>query len=229
MLNELKKQVLQANLDLWRQGLIICTWGNVSGIDRERGMVVIKPSGVPYEELTVDKLAIVDLQGNPAQGDCKPSSDTATHLELYRSFPACGAVAHSHSRFATSWAQAHKPVPALGTTHADYFYGEIPLTRAMTAEEIQGSYEHETGKVIVERFIDLDPERIPGVLVHSHGPFSWGATPASAVENMIVLEEVAAMAWHTLALEPSASPMARELLDKHFNRKHGDGKYYGQD
>jgi L-ribulose-5-phosphate 4-epimerase len=229
MLTELKKQVLQANLELWRQGLIIFTWGNVSGIDRGRGLVVIKPSGVPYEELSVDKLAVVDLEGNPTEGDCKPSSDTATHLELYRSFPAIGAVSHSHSLFATVWAQAHRPVPALGTTHADYFHGDIPLTRAMTAGEIQGSYEHETGRVIAERFGDLDPEQVPGVLVHSHGPFSWGATPAAAVENMIVLEEVAAMAWHTLALEPGAGPMARELLDKHFNRKHGDGSYYGQD
>ncbi len=229
MLTALKEQVLQANLELWRQGLSLFTWGNVSGIDRGRGLVVIKPSGVPYENLTVDKLAVVDLEGELSAGSCKPSSDTATHLELYRSFPALGAVAHSHSHFATVWAQARRPIPALGTTHADYFHGEIPLTRAMTAGEIQGSYEHETGRVIVERFNDLDPERVPGVLVHSHGPFSWGATPAAAVENMVVLEEVAKMAWHTLTLEPGTEQMAPELLDKHFNRKHGDGSYYGQD
>ncbi len=226
---ELKEQVLQANLELWRRGLIILTWGNVSGIDRRRGLMVIKPSGVPYEKLTADKLAVVDLDGIRIEDGCKPSSDTATHLELYRAFPTIGAVAHSHSHFATVWAQAGRPVPALGTTHADYFHGEIPLTRAMTGQEISGSYECETGRVIAERFSDLDPLRVPGVLVHSHGPFSWGATPAAAVENMIVLEEVAAMAWHTLALEPGAGPMAGELLDKHYNRKHGDDSYYGQD
>ncbi|MBW7997724.1 MAG: L-ribulose-5-phosphate 4-epimerase [Candidatus Glassbacteria bacterium] len=229
MLKELKERVLEANLELWRRGLIIHTWGNVSGIDRERGLVLIKPSGVPYEKLTVEKLAIVDLEGNPVTSEYKASSDTPTHLELYRSFPATGAVAHSHSRYATAWAQAKRAIPALGTTHADYFHGEIPLTRALTAREIESAYELETGRVIVERFAELDPGRTPGVLVYSHGPFTWGADPESAVENMAVLEEVAQMAWATMALAPDTEPMAPELLDKHYLRKHGGKSYYGQD
>lgn len=229
MTAELKDQVLEANLELWRRGLILFTWGNVSGIDRERGLVAIKPSGVPYEELTADKLAVVDLDGNPVGDGFKPSSDTPTHLELYRAFPAIGAVAHSHSHFATAWAQARRPIPALGTTHADYFYGEIPITRPMTQEEIERAYEVETGRVIVERFRNLEPAAVPGVLVYSHGPVTWGSSPAAAVENMIVLEEVARLAWHTMTLAPEAEPMAAELLDKHYLRKHGSGKYYGQD
>jgi L-ribulose-5-phosphate 4-epimerase len=172
---------------------------------------------------------VVDLDGNPAGKGFKPSSDTATHLELYRAFPTIGAVAHSHSHFATVWAQARKPIPALGTTGADYFHGEIPLTRQMTPDEIASGYEVETGRVIVERFSGLDPESVPGVLVHSHGPFTWGATAAIAVENMIVLEEIARLAWHTMALGPGTKPMDQSLLDKHFLRKHGSGKYYGQD
>ena len=226
---ELIAQVLEANLELWRRGLILFTWGNVSGIDRERGLVAIKPSGVPYEELTAGKLAVVDLDGNPVGDGFKPSSDTPTHLELYRAFPDIKAVAHSHSHFATAWAQARRPIPALGTTHADYFHGEIPITRPMIPAEIERAYEVETGRVIAERFRDLDPAAVPGVLVYSHGPFTWGASPAAAVENMIALEEVARLAWHTMALEPGLEPMAAELLDKHYLRKHGSGKYYGQD
>ena len=229
MPEKLKEQVLEANLELWRKGLILFTWGNVSAIDRETGLVVIKPSGVPYEQLTTGNLTVVNLEGKQFGKGFKPSSDTATHLELYRAFPNINSVAHSHSHFATVWAQARRPIPALGTTGADYFHGEIPITRPITAGEISRGYEVETGRVIVERFADLDPASIPGVLVHSHGPFTWGATPAAAVENMIVLEEIARLAWHTLALEPGAQPMDDALLDKHFLRKHGSGKYYGQD
>jgi L-ribulose-5-phosphate 4-epimerase len=228
MLDALKQAVLQANLDLPKYGLVTFTWGNVSGIDRESGLVVIKPSGVPYEELKAEDLVVLDLEGNKVEGKLKPSSDTPTHLALYRAFPHIGGIVHTHSPWATSWAQAGRAIPALGTTHADYYYGEIPCTRQMTASEIQGAYELETGNVIIETFRDRDPMQMPGVLVHSHAPFNWGKDPHDAVHNAVVLEEVAKMALHTFTLNPSIAPMQQELLDKHFLRKHGAHAYYGQ-
>lgn len=228
LLKRLKQEVLEANLDLPKYGLVTFTWGNVSGIDRERGLVVIKPSGVPYDKLKLEDLVVVDLEGNKVEGELKPSSDTPTHLVLYRAFPQVGGIVHTHSPWATSWAQAGKPIPALGTTHADYFYGEIPVTRAMTTAEIENAYELETGKVIVETFKDKDPSRIPSVLVNSHAPFNWGKDPHEAVHNAVVLEEVAKMALHTFALNPNIGPMDQALLDKHFLRKHGASAYYGQ-
>ncbi len=228
MLEQLKAEVLEANLKLYRKGLIVYTWGNASGIDRDKGMVVIKPSGVPYEELKAEHLVVVDLDGKLVEGDYSPSSDTPTHGGLYKAFPKACGIAHSHSLYATIWAQAKRAIPPLGTTHADYFHGEIPLTRPLTPEEINRGYEVETGNVIAETFSRLDPEAIPGVLVYSHGPFTWGKSASQAVENMIVLEEVARMAWGTLMLNPDSGPMAAELLDKHFFRKHGADSYYGQ-
>ena len=229
MLDNLKKDVLEANLELSKRGLITYTWGNVSGIDRDSGLVVIKPSGVEYDAMTADDMVVVDLKtGKTVEGKWKPSSDTPTHLALYRAFPNIGGVVHTHSRFATSWAQAGKDIPPLGTTHGDYFYGAIPCTRKMTAEEIAGEYELETGNVIVETFKDLSPDDIPAVLVHSHGPFTWGKDPANAVHNAVVLEELAFMAICTCFLSPDAPDMQRELLDKHYLRKHGKNAYYGQ-
>jgi L-ribulose-5-phosphate 4-epimerase len=228
LLEILKQQVLEANLELPRYGLVTFTWGNVSGIDRDSGLVVIKPSGVPYEELKAEDLVVLDLEGNKVDGQLKPSSDTPTHLALYRAFPGIGGIVHTHSPWATSWAQAGRDIPALGTTHADYYYGTIPCTRQMMAEEIQGAYEHETGNVIIEMFRDRDPMQMPGVLVHSHAPFNWGINPHDAVHNAVVLEEVAKMALHTYALNPAVQPMQQELLDKHFLRKHGASAYYGQ-
>lgn len=229
MLEELKKRVCEANLVLPKHGLVVFTWGNVSGIDREKGLVVIKPSGVSYEKLTPDKMVVVDLKGNKVEGDLNPSSDTPTHVEIYNAFPQLGGIVHTHSRWATIWAQAGRGIPAYGTTHADYFYGEIPCTRPMTPEEIGGKYEKETGTVIVERFKDLDPVNIPGVVVYSHGPFAWGKDPDEAVYNAVVLEECAMRAWHTEVLPGGRTvPMQQELLDKHFLRKHGPKAYYGQ-
>lgn len=228
MLEKLKQQVLEANLELPKHGLVTFTWGNVSGIDRESGLFVIKPSGVPYEELKAEHMVVVDLEGNVVEGNLRPSSDTPTHMMLYRSFPEIGGVVHTHSPWGTSWAQAGKPLPAYGTTHADYFYGEIPVTRPMTKAEIEGAYELETGKVIVERFADLDPNQIPGVLVHSHAPFVWGKDPHQAVHNAVVLEEVAKIAATMLLLNPNTPPMDQTLLDRHFLRKHGANAYYGQ-
>jgi L-ribulose-5-phosphate 4-epimerase len=228
LLGTLKQQVLEANLELPRYGLVTFTWGNVSGIDRASGLVVIKPSGVPYEELKAEDLVVLDLEGNKVDGRLKPSSDTPTHLALYRAFPSIGGIVHTHSPWATSWAQAGRDIPALGTTHADYYYGAIPCTRRMTPEEIQGAYELETGNVIIETFRDRDPMQMPGVLVHSHAPFNWGKDPHDAVHNAVVLEEVAKMALHTYALNPAVPPMQQELLDKHFLRKHGASAYYGQ-
>ena len=230
MLEQLKKEVLEANCDLPKYGLVTFTWGNVSGIDRESGLVVIKPSGVPYEQLKVEDLVVLDLQGRVVEGRLKPSSDTPTHLALYRAFPGIGGVVHTHSPWATSWAQAGRPIPAFGTTGADYFYGEIPCTRPMTNKEIQSAYELETGHVIVETFVQqgIDPTQVPSVLVHSHAPFNWGKNPHEAVHNAVVLEEVAKMALHTLALNPTVQPMNQVLLDKHFLRKHGANAYYGQ-
>lgn len=230
MLNELKRQVLAANLSLPAYGLVTFTWGNVSAIDRQSGLVVIKPSGIAYEAMTLEDLVVVDLEGKVREGHRKPSSDTATHLALYRAFADIGGVVHTHSRNATIWAQAGQPIPALGTTHADYFYGDIPCTRPMSETEIAGDYEGETGKVIIETFNQAgrDPQQVPGVLVYSHGPFAWGKDAADAVHNAVVLEEVAIMAMATRQLAPAIAPMQPELLDKHFLRKHGKHAYYGQ-
>jgi L-ribulose-5-phosphate 4-epimerase len=229
MLKRLKEEVCRANLLLPRHGLVTFTWGNVSGIDRERGLVVIKPSGVSYEEMQAEDMVVVELEtGKVAEGKLKPSSDTPTHLELYKAFPKTGGIVHTHSRWATSFAQAGRGIRPLGTTHGDYFYGEIPCTRKMTAAEIEGEYEKETGLVIVETFQGKDPEAIPTVLVHSHGAFTWGAGPMEAVHNAVVLEEVAFMNFHALMLEPGFPPMQQELLDRHYLRKHGANAYYGQ-
>lgn len=215
---------------LKERGLVIFTWGNVSAIDRNAGEVLIKPSGVPYEAMRVEDLVMVDLDGKTLAGDCKPSSDLATHLTIYKHFPECGAVVHTHSRMATAWAQAGIDLPAYGTTHADYFYGPIPCTRALTSDELQGEYEAHTGQVIAETFTQrkIDPAQVPAVLVNSHGPFTWGDTPDDAVHNTIVLEEIATMAFHSRLINPGMGPMGQELLDRHFLRKHGAGAYYGQ-
>ncbi len=228
MLKELKERVLEANLELQRRNLVIYTWGNVSGIDREKGLVVIKPSGVPYEELTADKMVVLDLEGNKVEGDLNPSSDTATHLELYRNFPEIGGVVHTHSVFATAWAQSGQNIPCYGTTHADYFYGEIPCTRMMTREEVEQDYELNTGKVIVETFKNRDYNYTPGVLVAGHGPFTWGTDPANAVHNSVVLEELARMALYSLSINPFMRELPDYILNKHFYRKHGKDAYYGQ-
>ena len=229
MLEKLKQEVLEANLQLPRHGLVTFTWGNVSGVDREQGLMVIKPSGVEYEDLRQEHMVVVSLEtGERVEGDLRPSSDTDTHLALYRAFPHIGGVVHTHSRWATIYAQSGRGIPALGTTHGDYFYGEIPCTRKMTPEEIGGRYEWETGKVIVETFQDQQPDDIPAVLVHSHGPFCWGTTPAQAVHNAVVLEEIAFMAWHNQMADPAIPAMQQELLDKHYLRKHGANAYYGQ-
>ena len=229
MLEELKKLVCKANLELPKYGLVTFTWGNVSGIDRERGLVVIKPSGVEYGNMTPEDMVVVSLAtGERVEGKWKPSSDTATHLALYRAFPNIGGIVHTHSRWATSWAQTGRGIPAYGTTHGDYFYGEIPCTRKLTQAEIGGQYELETGKVIVETFAGKQPDDVPAVLVHSHGPFVWGADPLKAVHNAVVLEELAFMAFHTEAIMPGKEPMQQELLDKHYLRKHGKNAYYGQ-
>ena len=228
MLDELKKQVLDANLLLPQYGLVTFTWGNVSGIDREAGFVVIKPSGVDYKGMSVEDMVVVDLEGRVVEGKWKPSSDTPTHVELYKAFSLCGGIVHTHSRWATSFAQAGRAIPAMGTTQGDYFYGEIPCTRQMTTEEIFGEYEKETGKVIVETFCGKDPVSVPGVLVNSHGPFAWGADAMDAVHNAVVMEEVAFMDLHALALEPGRPAMQQQLLDKHYLRKHGKNAYYGQ-
>lgn len=229
MLEDLKQEVLEANLALPEYGLVTFTWGNVSGISEKERLVVIKPSGVPYEELSVDDLVVVDLDGNIVEGSLNPSSDTPTHLVLYKKFPGIGGIVHTHSPWATIWAQAGKEIPALGTTHADYFYGSIPCTRSMTKQEIEDEYELETGNVIVETFKDINPNEIPSVLVHSHAPFNWGKGPNEAVHNAVVLEEVAKMALHSLQLNPNVGSMDQALLDKHYLRKHGAKAYYGQD
>lgn len=231
MLEALKEQVCAANLLLPKYGLVAFTWGNVSGADREAGLMVIKPSGVAYEGMTADDMAVVSLDtGKQVEGRWKPSSDTDTHLALYNAFPACGGIVHTHSRWATTFAQAGRDIPAMGTTHGDDFYGDIPCTRPMTPAEIAGRYEHETGNVIIETFRvrGIDPARTPAALVHSHGPFTWGRDAMDAVHNAVVLEEAAFMAWHALLLEPGKGPMQRELLEKHYFRKHGPDAYYGQ-
>ncbi|MDO4642865.1 MAG: L-ribulose-5-phosphate 4-epimerase [Cardiobacteriaceae bacterium] len=231
MLEQLKEDVLKANLDLPKYGLVTFTWGNVSAVDREKGVIVIKPSGVEYDVMTADDMVVVDLRsGKVVEGSKKPSSDTPTHLELYRAFPGIGGIVHTHSRHATIWSQAGCDLPALGTTHGDYFYGAIPATRRMTPAEIQGEYEKETGTVIIETFKTrgIDPQDVPAVLVHSHGPFAWGKDAHNAVHNAVVLEEIAYMNLFTYQLNPRIPEMQQELLDKHYLRKHGKNAYYGQ-
>lgn len=230
MLEELRRQVWAANRDLPRRGLVTLTWGNVSGIDRASGLVVIKPSGVEYDELTPENLVVVDLDGHVAEGTLRPSSDTATHLELYKAFPAVGGIVHTHSTYATAWAQARRDLPCYGTTHADTFYGPVPCTRQLTPAEVQNEYEKHTGTVIVETFRErgIDAAAVPGVLCACHGPFTWGADAAKAVENAVILEEVARMALLTRQVDPAAVPAPQYLLDKHYHRKHGPGAYYGQ-
>lgn len=229
MLDNLKQEVLEANLLLPKHSLVTFTWGNVSAIDRESGLVVIKPSGVEYGKLTAMDMVVVSLEtGEVVEGEYKPSSDTPTHLALYRAFDRVSGIVHTHSRWATSFAQAGRGLAPLGTTHGDYFYGEIPCTRAMTPEEIGGEYEAETGSVIIESFKGIDPLSIPAVLVKSHGPFTWGKDAMEAVHNAVVLEEIAFMNYHAISLNPDVSPMQKELLDKHYLRKHGKNAYYGQ-
>ncbi|MFC1792149.1 L-ribulose-5-phosphate 4-epimerase [Planctomycetota bacterium] len=228
MQEELKKAVCDANIELQKQQLVICSWGNVSGIDRSTGLVVIKPSGVLYDELTPDKMVVLDLEGKIIEGALNPSSDTPTHLELYRNFEAIGAICHTHSPNATMWAQACKAIPCFGTTHADYFYGSVPVTRVMAKKHIQSDYELNTGKIIVERFADTDPMQMPAVLVANHGPFTWGDSPAKAVEATVVLEHIAATALGTITISPEQGPVSDALLDKHYLRKHGKNAYYGQ-
>ena len=228
MLEELKKQVYEANMELPRRNLVTFTWGNVSGIDREAGLFVIKPSGVEYDELTPEDMVVVDMEGNKVEGKYKPSSDTPTHLYLYKKFPEVGGIVHTHSPYATSFAQAGRGIPCYGTTHADYFYGEIPCARSLTEEEITGSYEENTGVVIVETFQDKDPMHTPGIVCMNHGPFTWGKDAFTAVHNSVVLEEVAKMALQTEMLNRSVTPAPTNLQDKHFFRKHGANAYYGQ-
>ena len=228
MLEALKEQVLKANLQLVEHRLVTFTWGNVSGIDRDKGLVVIKPSGVKYSELRAEDLVVLNLDGEVVEGKLKPSSDTPTHLYLYKEFQTIGGIVHTHSPWATSWAQSGRDIPSLGTTHADYYHGDMPCTREMYADEIAEQYELNTGKVIRETFQHLDPRDIPGVLVNNHGPFCWGEDALTAVHNAVVLEEVAKMAYHSLMLNPSLHPISGVLLDKHFFRKHGADAYYGQ-
>lgn len=230
MLKKLKKQVYEANLLLPKYNLITFTWGNVSGIDRERGLVVIKPSGVEYDEMTAEDMVVVTLDGKQVEGDLKPSSDTPTHLELYKAFKNIGGVVHTHSTWSTAFAQSGRDIPALGTTHGDYFYGAIPCTAPMTEEAIKGEYEKETGTIIIDTFNSrgIDPDSVPAVNVMSHGPFTWGKTPYEAVHNAVVLEQVAKMAMLDLLLNKDQPSMQQELLDKHYLRKHGANAYYGQ-
>ena|SRR5579864_1810447 len=228
LLKTLREEVLDANLELVRRGLVVYTFGNASGIDRSQGLVAIKPSGVPYGELKPEQMVVCDLKGTIVEGNLRPSSDLPTHLELYRHFPNIGGVAHTHSEFATAWAQSETPIPCFGTTHADYFHGPVPVTDVLTAAEINGDYELETGKAICRVFSEVDPDAIPAVLVAGHAPFCWGPTPAEAAHNAVILEYVARMASHTLLINAESRPLARELHDKHFLRKHGRNAYYGQ-
>lgn len=226
-LSQLKEEVFKANLELVKHNLVIFTWGNVSGIDRESGLVVIKPSGVEYDVMKAEDMVVVDLDGNVVEGSLKPSSDTPTHLELYKAFPEIGGVVHTHSTYATAWAQAGRSIPILGTTQADYFYGDVPCTRDMTPEEIATAYEKETGTVIIDTFKDINPNHVPGVLVKNHAPFSWGKDAHDAVHNSVVIEQVAKMSFVALQVNPNAT-MNSHLTEKHFNRKHGANAYYGQ-
>lgn len=225
---KLKKAVCKANIELQKHKLVIYSWGNVSGIDRAAGVVAIKPSGVAYDQLTPDKIVLLDLDGGVLEGTFKPSSDTPTHLELYRNFKTVGGICHTHSPNATMWAQACREIPCLGTTHADYFYGAVPLTESMTEKEIKSDYELNTGKVIVRRFTGMDPLKMPAVLVANHGPFTWGRSPAEAVEAAVVLEQTAATALGTIIVNPKQRSISQSLLDKHYLRKHGKNAYYGQ-
>ncbi|MBQ6492969.1 MAG: L-ribulose-5-phosphate 4-epimerase [Erysipelotrichaceae bacterium] len=229
-MEQLKKEVFEANLLLPEYGLVVFTWGNVSGIDREKGLVIIKPSGVEYDTIKVDDMVVTDMEGNVVEGHYKPSSDLMTHLELYRNFPNIGGIVHTHSINAVAWAQAGRDIPALGTTHGDYFYGNIPCTRYMTPEEIGREYELNTGKVIVEELQKrkIDPDQMPAVLVRSHGPFTWGKDPSDAVHNSLILETLAEMALKSIIIDPDVPEMQQELLDRHYLRKHGPGAYYGQ-
>lgn len=227
-MHTLKQQVFDANMDLPRYGLVTFTWGNVSAIDRERGLVVIKPSGVAYETMKADDMVVVDLKGNRVEGRYRPSSDTATHLALYLRYPSLGGVVHTHSTHATAWAQAGQAIPALGTTHADYFFGDIPCTRALSAQEVAEAYELNTGRVIIETLGDVEPLHTPGIVVWQHGPFAWGKDAHDAVHNAVVMEEVARMAWIARTINPQLKPIDRWLMDKHFMRKHGPDAYYGQ-
>ncbi len=228
MLEQLKKDVYEANMELWKKGLVIYTWGNVSGIDREKNLMVIKPSGVGYESMGPEDMVVVDMEGNVVEGNYKPSSDTATHLVMYRTYPQIGGVVHTHSTWAVTFAQAGMDIPAFGTTHADYFYGDIPCTRDLTAQEIEEAYEKNTGNVIVETIGDGDVMAIPGIIVKNHGPFAWGKTPGGAVYNAVVLDKVAEMAYKTMTLNPRVARVPQYLLDKHYFRKHGANAYYGQ-
>lgn len=228
MLEELKLQVYEANMELPGRGLVTYTWGNVSGIDRKKGLFVIKPSGVDYDRLRPEDMVVMDLDGNRVEGTMNPSSDTATHLEIYKAFAAVGGIVHTHSPMATAWAQAGRAIPCYGTTHADYFYGEIPCARNLTPEEIEAGYEKNTGLVIAEAFAGIDPLHVPGVLCKNHGPFTWGRDAAQAVHNAVVLEEIARMNLYTEMLNPKAEPAPQCMQDKHFMRKHGPGAYYGQ-
>ena len=228
LLKTLREEVLEANLELVRRGLVLYTFGNVSGIDRDEGLVAIKPSGVPYEELTAAHIVVTDLEGAVVETKLRPSSDLATHLELYKHFSNIGGVAHSHSEFATAWAQAGRPIPCFGTTHADYFHGAIPVTDCLSSAQIEGDYELETGKGICRTFSKLDPDAIPAVLVAGHAPFCWGASARAAAHSAVIVEYVAKMAYHTLVINSESTPLARELHDKHFLRKHGRNAYYGQ-
>ena len=230
MLENLRKAVYEANMELPRRNLVTYTWGNVSGIDREKGLVVIKPSGVEYEELSPENLVILNLDGQVVEGDLNPSSDTKTHLELYKAFPQIGGIVHTHSPHAVGWAQAGRDIPCYGTTHADYFYGPIPCARSLTEQEVAEDYEMNTGKVIAETFAQrgLNPVHVPAVICRSHGPFTWGRDAAQAVYHAVVLEEVARMALYTIAIDPNAAPAPQHVQDKHFMRKHGPNAYYGQ-
>lgn len=228
MLEKLKEQVYETNMELQRKGLVIYTWGNVSGIDREKGLVVIKPSGVEYDTMKPEDMVVLDLKGNIVEGKYKPSTDTPTHLVMYNTYPNIGGVVHTHSEWATIFAQAGMDIPAFGTTHADYFYGDIPCTRDLTDEEISGEYEKETGNVIVETIGDKDPLEVPAIIVKNHAPFTWGKNPENAVYNAVVLDKVAQMAYNTMILNPRVSRVKQHLLDKHYLRKHGANAYYGQ-
>ena len=230
MLENLKKAVYEANMELPRRGLVTYTWGNVSGIDRETGLVVIKPSGVDYDNLTPEDLVVLNLDGEIVEGKLNPSSDTKTHLELYKAFPTLGGIVHTHSPYAVAWAQAGEDIPCYGTTHADYFYGPIPCARHLTPAELDEDYEKNTGKVIIEEFTkrNIDPVAVPAVICHSHGPFTWGKSPAQAVYHAVVLEEVAKMSAYTRTVKPDAAPAPQHVLDKHYMRKHGPNAYYGQ-
>ena len=229
MLEQLKKDVYEANMELQEKGMVIYTWGNVSGIDREHNYVVIKTSGVEYDLLKPEDMVVVDFDGNVVEGKYRPSSDTPTHIELYKAYPDLAGVVHTHSTWAVTFAQAGMAIPAMGTTHADYFYGDIPCTRDLTAEEINSDYEKNTGVVIVETIGDKDPMEVPGIVVKNHGPFAWGTSPANAVYNAVVLDKVAEMAHHTLTLNPRVGRAPQYLMDKHYFRKHGANAYYGQD